>query len=56
MGVGRTWDADTEYYNEKAGEQWMVLHPDKYNKHVQYAWRFDPCELVAPRHMGETGL
>ena len=24
----------------------MVLHPDKYNKHVQYAWRFDPCELV----------
>ena len=23
----------------------MVLPPDKYNKHVQYAWRFDPCEL-----------
>ena len=26
--------------------KWMVLHPDKYNKHVQYAWRFDPCELA----------
>ena len=26
--------------------QLLVLHPDKYNKHVQYAWRFDPCELV----------
>ena len=26
----------------------MVLHPDKYNRQVQYAWRFDPCELVAP--------
>jgi hypothetical protein len=26
----------------------MVLHPDKYNKHMQYAWRFYPCELVAP--------
>lgn len=25
--------------------QWMVLHPNKYNKHVQYAWRFHPCEV-----------
>eukprot|EP00966_Prymnesium_polylepis_P121780 2814872-Prymnesium_polylepis.1 len=24
----------------------MVLHPDKFNKHVQYAWRFDPCEIA----------
>ena len=39
------WDADPEY-EEAAGEQWLVLHPDKWNKHVQYAWRFDPCELV----------
>ena len=39
------WDADAEY-EEIAGEQWVVLHPAKYNKHVQYAWRFDPCELV----------
>ena len=23
----------------------MVLHPGKFNKHVQYAWRFDPSEL-----------
>ena len=41
------WEADAEY-DEQAGEQWMVLHPDKYNRQVQYAWRFDPCELVAP--------
>ena len=39
------WDADPEF-DECAGEQWLVLHPDKWNKHVQYAWRFDPCELV----------
>ena len=39
------WDADPEY-DECAGQQWLVLHPDKWNKHVQYAWRFDPCELV----------
>ena len=41
------WEADAEF-GEKAGEQWMVHHPDTYNRHVQYAWRFDPCELVAP--------
>jgi hypothetical protein len=41
-----TWDADAEY-NEAAGEQWLVLLPEKWNKHVQYAWRFDPRELVA---------
>ena len=39
------WDADTEY-DEGAGEQWMILHPEKFNKHVQYAWRFDPCEIA----------
>ena len=39
------WEADPEY-EERAGEKWMVLHPDKFNKHVQYAWRFDPSELV----------
>ena len=38
------WDADPEY-NEKAGEQWLILLPEKWNKQCQYAWRFDPCEL-----------
>ena len=38
------WDADPEY-NEKAGEKWLVLLPKKWNKHVQYAWRYDPSEL-----------
>ena len=36
------WDADPEY-DEKAGERWLVLLPGKWNKQVQYAWRFDPC-------------
>jgi hypothetical protein len=38
------WDADPEY-NEPAGEKWLFLHPKRWNKHVQYAWRYDPCEL-----------
>ena len=38
------WDADPEY-DEAAGEKWLILLPQKWNKHVQYAWRFDPCEL-----------
>ena len=41
------WDADPEY-NEPAGEKWLVLLPHKWNKQVQYAWRFDPCELAPP--------
>ena len=41
------WDADPEY-NEAAGEKWLVLLPSKWNKQVQYAWRFDPCELAPP--------
>ena len=23
----------------------IILLPEKWNKQVQYAWRFDPCEL-----------
>lgn len=38
------WDEDKEF-DEPAGEKWLVLLPCKWNKHVQYAWRFDPCEL-----------
>ena len=41
------WDADSEF-NEAAVEQWLVLLPEKWNRHVQYAWRFDPCELAPP--------
>ena len=28
------------------GRRWLFLKPDDWNRHVQYAWRFDPCELV----------
>ena len=38
------WDADKDY-DEKAGEEWLSLHPKKWNRHVQYSWRYDPCEL-----------
>jgi hypothetical protein len=41
------WDADPDY-SEAAGEKWLVLLPGKWNKQVQYAWRFDPCELRPP--------
>ena len=42
------WDADPDY-NEAAGEmKWLVLLPGKWNKQVQYAWHFDPCELRPP--------
>ena len=36
--------ADPEY-DEPAGEKWLFLHPSRWNKHVQYAWRYDSCEL-----------
>jgi hypothetical protein len=39
------WEADPEY-DEVAGEEWLFLVPSKWNAHVQYAWRYDPCELV----------
>ena len=41
------WEADPEY-DEVAGEQWLILLPQKWNKHVQYAWRFDLSPPAAP--------
>ena len=40
------WDADPEF-DEPAGEQWLILRPDKWKKQVHYGWRFDPRELGA---------
>ena len=40
------WDADPDF-DETAGEEWLILLPQKWNCHVQYAWRYDPCELQA---------
>ena len=37
------WEADADF-DEVAGEQWLVLLPNKWAKQVQYAWRYDPCE------------
>ena len=39
------WDADPNY-DEAAGEKWLILLPNRWNRHVQYAWRYDPCELA----------
>ena len=45
------WEADAEY-DEEAGEEWLVLLPKKWNKHLQYGWRFDACELRAQGAQG----
>ena len=29
----------------------LILKPDKWNKHVQYGWRYDPCELASHSQM-----
>ena len=42
------WDADPEF-DEKAGEAWLILLPNKWNKQVHYGWRFDPRELGGER-------
>ena len=39
------WDEDKEF-DEKSGEKWLILLPEKWNGQVVYSWRFDPCELV----------
>ena len=33
-------------YDEPAGEKWLFLLPKRWNKHVQYAWRYGPCVLA----------
>ena len=43
------WDADPDF-DEQAGEQWLILLPQKWNPktHKQvYSWRYDPRELGA---------
>ena len=42
------WDANPEF-DEKAGEAWLILLPNKWNKQVHYGWRFDPRELGGER-------
>ena len=43
------WDADPDF-DEQAGEQWLILLPEKFNPKTQrqvYSWRLDPRELGA---------
>ena len=38
---------DQTFSERLSAKEWIFLQPEKWNKHVQYAWRFDPCELVS---------
>ena len=40
------WPADADY-GEEESYSWRVLHPNKWNRDVPYAWRFDPSDLRA---------
>ena len=40
------WEADPEF-DEPAGEKWLALLPNKWNKQQLYSWRFDPREFKA---------
>ena len=45
------WDADPEF-DEPAGEQWLMLLPQKWNPRTHgqvYCWRYDPRELGGER-------
>ena len=46
------WEADADF-EEKAGEQWLILLPDKWNRQVHYGWRYDPREREAARAQRE---
>ena len=46
------WEADADF-EEKAGEQWLILLPDKWNRQVQYGWRYDPREREAAQAQRE---
>jgi hypothetical protein len=41
------WEwAPDDAFGEAAGQQWIVLDPDKWNRQSAMAWRFDPEELA----------
>ena len=40
------WDADPEF-EEPAGQKWLALLPNKWNKQHLYSWRYDPHEFAA---------
>lgn len=47
------WQADAAF-GETEGQQWLILLPTKWNRHVHYGWRFDPCELVSAAGSAEA--
>ena len=47
------WEADADF-DEKAGEQWLILLPKKWKQQQQYGWRYDPREFGAARAPSES--
>ena len=47
------WDADQEF-GEQAGEQWLILLPNKWNRQTHYGWRYDPAELCVDAAAGAS--
>ena len=47
------WEANEEF-GEKAGEQWLILLPDKWNRQVHYGWRFSPTQLREDKERAAT--
>ena len=41
-------------FDEKAGEQWLILLPKKWKQQQQYGWRYDPREFGAARAPSES--
>jgi len=48
------WEAD-EGFKEKAGEQWLILLPDKWNRQVQYGWLALWPYILSARPLGPSG-
>ena len=38
------WEADKDF-DEPAGQTWLILLPNKFNRHVHYGWRYAPEQL-----------
>ena len=49
------WEADKDF-DEQAGEAWLILLPNKFNRHVHYGWRYDPAQLAKERAARSTNL
>ena len=49
-----SWEADKDF-DEQAGQTWLILLPNKFNRHAHYGWRFAPEQLAQERRAREAG-